>query len=100
MNERVTRKSWNDISPRQEELEALDALSDEEVARRLAADPETPAMPDADWWRDAEVVPARKQPVTLRLDPDILAWFRDQGPGYQTRINAVLRRYMDAMMGQ
>jgi uncharacterized protein (DUF4415 family) len=36
-----------------------------------------------------------KEAVTLRLDPDILDWFRNQGPGYQPRINAVLRHYMD-----
>jgi uncharacterized protein (DUF4415 family) len=33
-----------------------------------------------------------KKPVTLRLDADVLAWFKKQGPGYQTRINRALRR--------
>lgn len=97
MSERITRKSWNHIKPSQEELEALDALSDEEAARRVAADPDAPPPPDADWWRGAEVMAPRKQPVTLRLDPDVLAWFREQGPGYQARINAVLRRYMETV---
>jgi len=32
----------------------------------------------------------------LRIDPDVLAWFKAQGPGYQTRINAVLRAFRDA----
>jgi len=32
----------------------------------------------------------------LRIDQDILAWFRDRGPGYQTRMNAVLRAFVDA----
>ena len=41
--------------------------------------------------------PARtKAQVTLRIDQDVLDWFRDQGPGYQTKINALLRAYMDA----
>ena len=35
-----------------------------------------------------------KKPVTLRLDADVLAWFKRQGPGYQTKINRVLRRLM------
>jgi len=35
-----------------------------------------------------------KQPVTLRLDADVLAWFKKQGRGYQTRINRALRRVM------
>lgn len=38
----------------------------------------------------------RKEAVSLRLDADVLNWFRARGPGYQTRINAVLRAYKDA----
>jgi len=37
-----------------------------------------------------------KKPVTLRLDADVLAWFKARGPGYQTRINRALRRMMMA----
>jgi len=37
-----------------------------------------------------------KKPVTLRLDSDVLDWFRAQGKGYQTRINTLLREYMKA----
>lgn len=35
-----------------------------------------------------------KQQLTLRIDSDVLAWYKKQGPGYQTRINALLRAYM------
>ncbi len=38
----------------------------------------------------------RKKQLTLRLDADVLEWFRAQGRGYQTKINALLRAYMDA----
>jgi len=38
----------------------------------------------------------RKQQVTIRLDGDVLEWFRAQGKGYQTRINSLLRAYMEA----
>jgi uncharacterized protein (DUF4415 family) len=38
----------------------------------------------------------RKAAISLRLDPEVLDWFRTQGPGYQTRMNAVLRAYMEA----
>ena len=38
----------------------------------------------------------RKTQLTMRLDSDVLAWFRNQGKGYQTRINTVLKAYMDA----
>lgn len=40
-------------------------------------------------------VVALKQIVTIRLDSDMLEWFKDAGPGYQTRINQTLRQYMD-----
>jgi uncharacterized protein (DUF4415 family) len=44
-----------------------------------------------------ELPPApRKVQLTLRLDADVIDWFRAQGPGYQTRINALLRAYKDA----
>jgi uncharacterized protein (DUF4415 family) len=39
--------------------------------------------------------PPSKESITIRVDSDVLAWFRRQGRGYQTRINLVLRRYMD-----
>ena len=38
----------------------------------------------------------RKAQLTLRLDSDVLEWYREQGQGYQTKINALLRAYMDA----
>jgi uncharacterized protein (DUF4415 family) len=37
----------------------------------------------------------RKEQLTLRLDSDVLRWYKEQGPGYQTRINALLRAYME-----
>jgi uncharacterized protein (DUF4415 family) len=39
---------------------------------------------------------SKKAQITLRLDNDVLTWFKKQGSGYQTRINALLRAYMDA----
>jgi len=41
-------------------------------------------------------VPPRKTQIALRIDKDVLAWFKAQGKGYQTRINALLRAYMEA----
>jgi uncharacterized protein (DUF4415 family) len=54
-----------------------------------------------DFWDDASVVvPPRKQAISLRVDEDVLAWFRGLGPRYQSRMNAVLRSYMDARSAQ
>jgi uncharacterized protein (DUF4415 family) len=51
-------------------------------------------LPD-DFWDEAKlVVPAAKRAISLRIDDDVLEWFRGQGPRYQTRMNAVLRSYM------
>ena len=46
---------------------------------------------DLDWTKARLVIPPGKEVVTLRLDIDVLGWFRAQGKGYQTRINQVLR---------
>lgn len=69
--------------------------SDRQIRRAIKSDPE--ARPtDAGFWKEARVViPASKQSITIRLDADLLEWLRKQ-KGYQTRINAVLRSYMDA----
>ena len=40
--------------------------------------------------------PGKKKQITLRIDPDVLAFFRNHGKGYQTTINAVLRRYVES----
>jgi uncharacterized protein (DUF4415 family) len=52
---------------------------------------------DKDFFRHAKLrMPKGKQMVSLRLDNDILDWFKRQGKGYQTKINAVLRAYVEA----
>ena len=56
---------------------------------------DVPALDDG-LFRHAIRWPGNKRQITLRLDPDILAFFRRHGKGYQTTINAVLRRYMEA----
>lgn len=72
------------------EWERVDGLTDQDLA-----DPENPPLEEGFWTR-ATFVPGPTKQVTLRLDPDILDFFKRQGPGYQRRINAVLRRYVDA----
>jgi len=70
-------------------------MSDGEIRKGIVADPDAHAT-DREFWKNAKVVwPVPKQIVTMRLDADLLRWFRQQ-PGYQTRINAILRAYMSA----
>jgi len=53
---------------------------------------------DDDFFRNAELRVSAKQPVTLRIDEDVLVWFKAQGRGYQTRINKLLRHYMESQV--
>ncbi len=70
-------------------------MSDEEIHQGIASDPDAQST-DVEFWKNAKLVwPTRKAVVTMRLDRDLLEWFRRQ-PGYQTRINAILRAYMTA----
>jgi uncharacterized protein (DUF4415 family) len=50
----------------------------------------------ADFFKNAILWPGPKEQITLRIDPDVLKFFRKHGRGYQTTINAVLRKYMEA----
>lgn len=54
-----------------------------------------PELDDA-FFQNAELKVPSKQPVTLRIDSDVLVWFKSQGQGYQTRINKLLRAYMES----
>jgi len=63
------------------------------------ADVDTSEIPPLDkaFFDNARLrLPDKKQSVTVRLDADVLEWFRSQGKGYQTRMNAVLRLYMES----
>lgn len=73
----------------------VDALRDEDID--LSDMPEiTPEMFAKAVVRRGLQPPPSKQQITIRLDHDVLKWFRAQGEGYQTRINSLLRAYMEA----
>jgi uncharacterized protein (DUF4415 family) len=96
---------------------------DERINRGMAGDPDNPEWSDKDFARARpakEILPPRlyeaavkrnrgqrgpqkgpvKQAVTLRVDPDILAWYKATGPGWQTRMNDALRRPLTAPAGR
>ena len=76
------------------DLDRLRRMSDADV--RDSSPPELSGLPHG-FWDSAELVePVRKQAVSLRIDEDVLDWFRQRGPRYQSRMNAVLRSYMNA----
>jgi uncharacterized protein (DUF4415 family) len=73
----------------------LDALTDADIAKAVADDPDAAPI-EMDWTKARLVLSPGKDAVTLRLDRDVLDWFKKQGRGYQTRINAVLREFYRA----
>tara|TARA_Y100000814_G_scaffold258486_1_gene208158 strand:- start:104 stop:433 length:330 start_codon:yes stop_codon:yes gene_type:complete len=76
------------------DFEKLRKMSDADIDARRGNDPN---LPDID-WATAEIErvdPVIKQAVSIRLDSDVIDFFKEGGRGYQTRINKVLRSYMD-----
>lgn len=87
-----------------EELEALPSETDwvkvkattqEELEQAIAEDPDERDL-KPDWTQAKLVTPRPKKSVTLRMDEELLDWFKRQGKGYQTKMQAVLRSYMEA----
>jgi uncharacterized protein (DUF4415 family) len=72
------------------DLARVDKLRDEDIdySDISELDDEVFAQPLVPW-------PPKKETITIRVDSDVLGWFKQQGRGYQTRINQVLRRYMN-----
>jgi uncharacterized protein (DUF4415 family) len=68
----------------------VDSLRDEDIDYS-----ETPEL-GADFFARAIIWPGPKKQITLRVDPDVLLFFRKQGKGYQSTMNAVLRKYVEA----
>jgi uncharacterized protein (DUF4415 family) len=76
------------------DLARLRAKSAAELDHDIATDPDFRDVPK-DWVATAQaVMPTPKRLLSLRIDDDIVEWFKQQGPGYQTRINAALRAFV------
>ena len=75
------------------DLKRLRELTDEEIDASIKNDPDW----SGDWnWGDAVlVIPPKKKPISIRVDEDVLDYFKAEGAGYQRRMNAVLRSYME-----
>jgi uncharacterized protein (DUF4415 family) len=76
--------------------EYLDKVTDAEIEAAMARDPEWADFKDIDWSEAVLVIPPKKKAISIRIDQDVLDFFKDQGSGYQRRMNAVLRSYVDA----
>jgi uncharacterized protein (DUF4415 family) len=81
-------------------LEKLRNLTDEEIEASIADDPDWQEFKDIDWSEAVVVIPPKKQAISIRIDEDVLDYFKKQGSGYQRRMNAVLRSYMQQNVRQ
>ena len=72
---------------------AVDALTDEEIEAAVRNDPDAVPL-DFDWSEAVLVIPPKKKAISIRVDEDVLDYFKKEGAGYQRRMNAVLRSYM------
>jgi uncharacterized protein (DUF4415 family) len=76
----------------------VDAMTQRELNRNAHSDVDA-VLADPTFWKTARhIVPSAmgKERITIRIDEDVLHWLKDQGRGYQSRINALLRAYMGA----
>jgi len=98
-------KNDSNIVTRTLDLDHLPPLTDEQKARldAIARMPDSeidysdaPYRPDAVWTKSLGFPLRNKRQISLRIDADVLDWFKATGSRYQTRINAVLRSYVQA----
>ncbi len=105
-------KKENIVSYTDDELEAMrlrgetksdraraGAMTQAEIEAAIADDPDEAGL-EFDWSRASFEMPQPKAALNMRVDRDVLDFFRREGRGYQTRINAVLRSYVEQMRGQ
>ncbi len=97
-NEHIVRYTADEIDAMrgrgedQTDWARVDALTEEELEASIDRDEEG----EFDWNTVQVGIPVPKQQLTVRFDADVIEWFKAKGAGYQTRMNAVLRSFVDA----
>ena len=90
--ENITIVSRDSPSRGRTDWAALDALTDKQIDESIRNDPDW--SEDWNWGEAVLVIPPKKKAISIRVDEDVLDYFKTEGAGYQRRINAVLRSYM------
>jgi len=75
-------------------LKRLAEITDAEIEAQMRDDPDWKDLMDIDWSNARIVYPVSKHAISIRLDRDVIDFFKAGGKGYQSRINQVLRHYM------
>lgn len=95
---RILRFTTDEVARQREagadrtDWDRVDALTEEQLEASIDHDEEG----EIDWNSVQVGFPGPKQQLTIRFDVDVIRWFKAQGPGYQTRMNAVLRSFVEA----
>lgn len=92
-DEDITIVSRDSPSRGKTDWAALDALTDEQIEASIKDDPDW--SDDWNWGEAVLVIPPKKKAISIRVDEDVLDYFKHEGAGYQRRMNAVLRSYME-----
>lgn len=99
-NERIVKYSVDEIRQKiasgedRTDWARVDAMTDEDIERSMRDDPDWAEWIDVDWSKAVIVMPAPKKSISIRLDEEVIDFFKATGKGYQTRINAILRHYV------
>src|SRR5437870_3990386 len=94
-DENITVVSRDDPRRGKTDWAAVDALTDEEIEAAVRDDPDAVPL-DFDWSEAVLVMPPKKKTaISIRVDSDVLDFFKQEGSGYQRRMNAVLRSYVE-----
>ncbi len=92
-DENFTIASRDDRRRGKTDWAVVDALTDEQIEEAVRNDPDAVPL-DVDWSDAVLVIPPKKKAISIRVDEDVLDYFKKEGAGYQRRMNAVLRSYM------
>ncbi len=94
MNKKITRMRLGEgLDQDKTDWEKIANLTDEEIDAQIAANPD--AAPAIDWDEVNFIKVSPKKAISIRLDKDVIDFFKGQGKGYQSRINDVLRSFME-----
>ena len=91
---RISIKDLHKLETPDRDWSAFDALTDEDIAKAVAEDPDAAPI-DLDWSNAVILDLAPKTAISFRVDTDVYDYFKAKGKGFQTRMNAVLRAYVD-----
>lgn len=92
---RIVRYTLDTLPPAEVDWARVDALTDKDIERAIADDPDAAPPLDDAWFRNAElVIPPTERQNWLRLDDDVAASFAGMGTDWRTRANAILRAHI------